>query len=218
MKTLATLLLLLALLSPSLASEKDALTLQRRAMHEIFLGDDKKLGECTATAISPHALLTADHCINDLEDEWKQWVDPPDTPHRSDTSPYSVERVEEDGADHVILLVTGPMFTATVPYSAALPVIGEQVHWVGCPDGLRGLYREGAVVGPLAAQADADIMQPVWVVQAPAIPGDSGSAVWDEDGHLVGIVSYTMPGAMMGMYRMQFSDEQIAAANSFGGK
>lgn len=194
-----------------------------KAEHWIVIGDDKEAGGCTATAIGPHALLTAQHCDVDAPDgsEIKIFVDVDGKPRYSTPTPYAIVAKKFDGSDHMILLLSGPTFQDVMPYVTAPPLQGESVLWWGNPAGVRDMLREGYVMGASPAPvppSGADI-QTLWYVDAPSIPGDSGSAVVDAtDGHLVCIVTFGInDGEFMGCFALRFTPDQIAAAQAFGG-
>lgn len=58
--------------------------------------------------------------------------------------------------------------------------IGEPVCTVGTPNGIRGEYTCGAVT---------NIVDDTIVMDARVLPGNSGGAVWNEKGRVIGIVS-----------------------------
>lgn len=202
-------------------------SIQHQAMHEIvMLFTDEETGKeqgalCTAYAVGPHTLMTAQHCDVGAKEVY---VDPVSRDTVKDhTSPhFEIVDKEFDREDHMLLDLKGENFKATIDnrgYTATgvrAPVQGEMIHWWGNPAGIRDQYREGRVMG----QAKWDVQESpdndpidgpsVWLVEAPAIGGDSGSAVFGEDGRLVGIVTFSIAGGhVMGMFPIQFSPEQI---------
>lgn len=60
------------------------------------------------------------------------------------------------------------------------PKIGDRVRFIGNPQGVPNVYREGYV-----AQVTDDLI----VVDTIVCKGDSGSALWDDAGRIVGIVN-----------------------------
>jgi serine protease Do len=64
------------------------------------------------------------------------------------------------------------------------PRVGERIFSLPCPAGNRGAARIGVVDDPPALVNG----QPLWQVNLPVSPGDSGSPVFDADGRLVGMV------------------------------
>src|SRR6185437_16536017 len=104
------------------------------------------------------------------------------------------------------------------PVEFAAPQQGENILWWGNPGGIRDQLREGYVMGVQPAPVpEQQYQQPMWMVDAPAIPGDSGSAVLDANtGAIVGVVTYGInDGEFMGFFPMHFSAAQMAAAEAW---
>lgn len=189
-----------------------------RAMHWIVTRDLKSAAGCTATAIAPHALLTAEHC--DLKDApgAKLFIDRGD-PQYSEATQYRITGKLFDGSDHMILLVSGPQFNDVLPYSTEEPAQMEHVLFWGNPGGIPDQFREGYVMGSEPAPVPFQkTLQRMWLVATPTIPGDSGSAVIDEtDGKIVGIVTYGVNGGeFAGIFELHFTPGQIAQAQAYG--
>lgn len=218
---IASLLLTLTFLLPAWGSVPEAAArwdVAHRAMHWIVTRDLKDAKGCTATAIAPHALLTAEHC--DLKDSpgAKLFIDTGD-PMYSEATQYRITAKIFDGSDHMILLVSGPAFNAVLPYELEEPQQAEDVIWWGNPAGIPDQLREGYVMGQMPGVPPFQkAAQRMWLVGAPAIPGDSGSAVIDANtGHLVGVVTYAINGGeLMGMFELHFTPGQIAQAKTYG--
>lgn len=179
---------------------------------------------CTAYAVGPHTLMTAQHC--DVGSA-TVFVDPisREAVKQHQSPEYQIVDKEFDHEDHMLLDLKGANFKATIEArgyvkdGVRLPKQGERIHWWGNPGGQRDQYREGVVMGAAAwnvedSPENEKIDGPVvYFVEAPAIGGDSGSAVFGEDGHVVGIVTFSLAGGhVMGMFPVQFSPEQIQNA------
>lgn len=188
-----------------------------RAMHWIVTRDVKQGAGCTATAIAPHALLTAEHCNLKDSPGAKLFLDRA-APLYDEATQYRITGKLFDGSDHMILLVSGPAFTDVLPYNPEDPQQAENVVWWGNPGGTPDQLREGYVMGNEPAPVpEQNYAQRMWIVDAVAIPGDSGSAVIDaEDGRIVGIVTYGISGQFMGMFELHFTAGQIAQAQAYG--
>lgn len=119
-------------------------------------------GTCSATAIAPHAILTATHCFNNGE---------------APQSPTVVRRLD-DGNDHTLLIVADDLGASA--RFAEMPKPGTIVHILGNPGDLRALYAEGTVAGTYNGNA---------LLNLPIFYGDSGAAVFDGNGRIVGMVS-----------------------------
>lgn len=202
-------------------------------MHWIVTENDEKAAGCTAYAIAPHALLTAEHCdLKDVDEDGnplddsphKLFIDRDGKPNYAEWTPYQIVGKEFDGSDHMILLVSGPAFRNVINYDPATyqpPVQGEHVMTWGNPEGIRDEYREGYVMGvlhstPVPFQKEA---QDCWLVDERAMPGDSGSAIFDAtDGHIVAIVTYGIADGMFtGAFALHFTPGQVSVAKAFKG-
>jgi trypsin len=200
---------------------------QHQSMHEIVMtftdADGKHGALCTAYAVGPHTLMTAEHC--DVKSD-SVFVDPISLHEirENKISPIKIVDREFDGQDHMLLDLDGINFAHTVEvrgYSAngpRLPIQGEHIHWWGNPGGMRDQYREGIVTGVIPWNANDDSPEgqhiegpSLFLVQAAVIGGDSGSAVFGDDGRVVGIVTFGIDdGQIMGMFPVQFTPSQIA--------
>lgn len=123
-------------------------------------------GLCSGTPIGPDSLLTAKHC-----GEGGRLVSVNGSPvkvigygDRADTATYRVEGVT--------FKRWGRMGREPKP--------GDRIRFIGNPMGVKNVYREGYVVlvTPTQIAIDAIICK-----------GDSGSALWDDKGRIVGIVN-----------------------------
>ena len=199
-------------------------TLQQKAQHlVIFLnekGEDD--GLCTATAIGPHAILTAEHCNKG---------DNPDTEITLDLSMEHRNLVSEfyDGRDHEIYLLDGPAFKNYLRPDELIEVApvraDEKVFIYG--DGL-GSYPPRRVDGQVDNDSNAidfsDVdqeLQAVWYTMA-VVPGDSGSAIYASDGRVVGLVTYGIdstsrksPSKRVVGFALGFSEKVITRAHTF---
>ena len=117
-------------------------------------------GTCSGTAVSPHAILTATHCFTGRLEG------------------LTVVRRLDDGNDHTLLIVT-QAFRARAGL-APMPNLGVNVHILGNPGDLRHIYASGTVAGKF----DGDTL-----LNLPIYYGDSGAAVLDDAGHVVGVIS-----------------------------
>lgn len=232
-KTLSLLLSLIFLfpLTGAARSVDQHYAKQHRAMHWIVTEDDHDAYGCTATAIGPHALVTAEHCDMKAVDEDGTpqdgspilfFVDPLGKPdYLTAKTPYKIQAKAFDGRDHMILFVSGPAFKDIVPWTTMEPSQGETVAWFGNPAGIRDMFREGYVMGVQSAPVPFHMKeQPLFLVAAGAVPGDSGSLVFDEKtGKIVGIVTYGVnDGQFMGMFALRFDASQILAAQLYDGR
>lgn len=124
-------------------------------------------GVCSATAVGSRSLLTAAHCI---KEGVKVII--------IDGSLYGVMHVEVDGQDHAIVVVT-----KTFPEYAKrglAPKVGDRIHWMGQPMGIRNVYGEGIVAGEFQGRT---------LVDGNWWKGCSGAGLMNDKGELVGVVS-----------------------------
>ena len=159
--------------------------------------------ECSATAIGPHALLTASHC----ECATNKIV--------VDGVYAQIVGTLRDEEDHTIYLLTGITFQEW--YAEPLPVdlplsVGDEVLIFGNPVPFRDMLRHAYVSGtdgpgPSIMFLDGNIRN-----------GDSGAGVFSPDGKLLGVVSVNaMAGNNIyaGIYPMKFTESQIKQAREF---
>lgn len=123
-------------------------------------------GLCSATAVGPNVILTAKHCLTGslvlLGGE-----------------PVRLLESRQIGPD-MMLVTVDRTFDSWAQWSDRAPLQGESIYYWGNPSGLPDIYRIGYVAG---FRGDA-ILADVEVGQ-----GDSGAAVFDRSGRIVGIVS-----------------------------
>lgn len=197
-------------------------------MHEIFMVERDASGkivdgdECTAYAVGPHTLLTAEHCnlkTNTI------YVDPASGAAVKQGVAQASEILdrEYDHEDHMLLDITGVDFTdVAVITPGRVPVQGEHVYFWGNPGGVRDMYREGVVMGSVPYDKDnakrdegVDVVGPVmYMIQMPTIPGDSGSAVFSaSDNAILGIVTFGIDnGQIAGIFPIEFTGAQLVQA------
>ena len=202
---------------------------QHAAMHVIVMVErdqDGKVvrgGLCTAYAVGPHTLLTAQHC--DAKSN-AVYVDTNDKTaiKENRVMSYTITDKLYDGHDHMLLDVSGVYFKDTIQLSdhVRTPVQGEHTYTWGNPAGIRDQYREGVVTGVLPSLAhdndggdDDDEMKipdaPLYLIQEPSVGGDSGEAIFGEhDGQLIGITTFGIfDGQFVGAYAIVFNQAQI---------
>jgi hypothetical protein len=120
---------------------------------------------CSATAVAPDAIETAQHCLK--------------RPLVSINGvPASVVRSELVAEDRLRVVVSGVRFKHWA--RLARPVVGERVRWWGQPRGLPFVYRRGYI----AVVADDGLL-----IAGTICPGDSGSGLFNNAGDLVGVIS-----------------------------
>lgn len=177
----------------------------RKTTHEIV--EHTILGggaQCSATAIGPHALLTASHCEQPTS---KITVD--------EDEDVKVLGLVRDGRDHTIYILD-VTFKFWSPVVARSPEIGEDVFIFGNPGQFDDILRKGYVANVL--EADHEIPERV-ILDMNGWYGDSGAAVFDSDGNIIGVVSIVLVQnkgevnqKFMGCIGLGFSKEVLEAA------
>ena len=163
---------------------------------------------CSATAIGKHAVLTASHC-------------------EAPTDSLLVDRVYvtvvdrlRDGADHTILLLKGIEFKDVATVVQRDLEIGEEFFLFGNPGRYINLFRKGVLAGSWNDPKEVPPRK-VYIVDLNGYQGDSGAALFDSCGVVVGIISLRLseegetPMIMMGALPLQFSVEQMLRAKEF---
>jgi S1-C subfamily serine protease len=143
-------------------------------------------GHCSGTAVGPHLVLSAEHCWGN----GNQLV-------AINGREAHVTKMVKDGRDHVLVRVS-VKFDRWARMAPHHPKQGDRVRWIGNPTSLRHQYREGYVTGVDGGQM---------LLDARLFGGDSGSGVFDDHGHVVGVVS-----AMRRWQTLQGMSMQLAVA------
>ena len=192
-------------------------TPQERSSHEVvfYYGGTKAL--CTATAIAPHALLTAGHCISEAGD-----LD--DVTFMLDhvLMRYTILKVLADHRDHVIIFTNGPAFTRIAPYLTRSPKMGEVTYLYGFGGGIYpALKKVGSVIDEYDP-SEIDASAGMFYMNTQIIPGDSGAVVYGLDSKMLGLITYLVPGDFdnKGLFetadfQLNFTPEQISEALTF---
>ena len=220
-KMLACTLLLLAaglkFEAPAAAPEQPptAIEKQHSATHKISfldMGDDPKapidkMAHCSATAVGPHALLTAQHCFADMN---TLFLDN----DRNQAVVISAALI--DGHDHVIYIVQAT-FESYASIEERDLVTGEPVHQWGAPEDLSDVYRGGYFRDLRNPKQDnlsfLISFDQVQRFVLPDYPGDSGAGIFDASGHIVAVVTGGH-GATEYSPLLSFTPEQIDIATT----
>ena len=186
----------LALVSQAFAGSSPTLTTARL---------DFDYGTCSGTVVGPQTILTAGHCLKEEENELGFEEPPPDT-MKVDGYKVTILAVVFDEADHA-LVKTDFVFKDWSKISRPPPV-SAVVHYWGNPDGISHVYREGYVTS---------YTHGAMVMDVNGFFGDSGSGIFDEDGDLVGVMSFIqikkyngLLFRLMGAYPLEFTPLQYA--------
>jgi Trypsin len=188
---IAALLVVAALFVSVGCTKSQPVTPQQKAEHLVMFyeSDGKTLsGSCTATAIGPAAFMTAEHC-NDGDEPYEI------VSFDMSTRKLHLLAVTSDGRDHVIYLLTESVFSNIVdvvpgPYNLKE---GSNVHIYGC--GGRKypcVLKEGALTGINYQISAVDELSQYANYSISVIDGDSGSAIFSDDGKIVALVTYSI--------------------------
>lgn len=159
-------------------------------------------GMCTVTAIGPHAVMTAEHC----DGSGTVQIDKQDA---------QVEGTLLDGNDHEILLLRGITFKDYLSVSLGPVYQGEHVHLYGNPldiDGMTNMYREGYVMGEHSVDDKEAI-----IMNLLAAGGDSGSAILNDQGQVITLVTGGYGPVVVYSYPLAFSPDQLNKARAYEG-
>ena len=188
-------------------------TAEQRTSHMVTFFDEKgkKLGDCTSTAIGPNAFLTADHCNDEGEGKLVSFD--------LSTEKHILIAHAEDNRDHVIYLFFGSPFTHIETVKTKAAVVGETVTIYG---NIRGEYpaipRYGKVI-ECDDYSELDVAAGEACYSLKVDHGDSGSAVFNTKGEIVGLVTYASEednGSTSAIgFSLNFDAQHINAARAF---
>lgn len=163
---------------------------QHAATHHIHMDNVLEGAGCSATAVGPHTLLTAGHCLI------------PSREITIDSDTAKVVSVDFDSNDHLLIRVD-QTFKAYLPISPRALAEDETVHMWGNPGRSRDVYR----IGKFERVEDGTLN----LFLMPGGPGDSGSGIFDVNGKLVAVLSVGNQSGEVGGFAIDFTPEQIAA-------
>lgn len=219
MKRLFAILFTLVLCATTAGAGSDSLNGRQRkeeaASHRItMIGTDGPNGWCSATAVGDHVLLTAQHCV---VDEQTGKVNTVAIEIGIAPYPFVISKIIFDGRDHVLIVLPTAKFKDVDTLRTAEPKIGDYIYLFGHPRAeIPSFYREGNVVAVYPApNGDMDIDAPLWIIDVRIAPGDSGSAIRNKKGAIVGCLTYGIslpPASFGGFYSLNFTPEQLQEA------
>ncbi len=157
--------------------------------------------KCSGVWISKHYMLTAHHCVADEQRT--------DVLARSDygasmskvVEAWEAEVVKVDAINDLAIVKVGlPSEHETAALAWYGPTAGDTVHVVGHTMGLPWSYSAGVVGAvrtmPNVDEHDVEVVQ----VASAASFGNSGGGVYNADGELVGICSFTMQNTQLSFF------------------
>jgi V8-like Glu-specific endopeptidase len=158
------------------------------AHHLVFENRTDK-DSCSATAVAPHTLLTAAHCMigTDVLN-----VDGKNT---------AILATIYDGQDHELIVVDAE-FKFFLPIEQRPPYAGEHVRCFGFPGGrLEMVPRDGRF----------DVIDDeLFVFVLPVYPGDSGAGILSDGNTVIAVVSLGDKRANAAAFPLSFTSDQLA--------
>jgi hypothetical protein len=158
---------------------------------------------CSATAIGPSVILTATHCerpggvLSILRYGSPSY------------QPVEVVSVIRDKADHSVLFLKGIVFEKYARFTGEHPEIGQVVYVLGFPDVANFQYRMGIVASMDVKGLPIFDGLPSFLVGILSYVGDSGSAIFDDNGDIVGVVSFGTPHLALGALMFRFTADEL---------
>jgi len=154
---------------------------------------------CSGVWVAPDAILTAAHCVDDLDGSTVRYSTREDVVHLGDLELVNtrVAIVEATDDAHDLALLRAQFPGTMTPHGVASVSSGplnpgDAVYTMGQPHGLWWSYSSGEI----AAIRFFDAPPAIWWVQttAPISPGSSGCGLFDGSGRLVGIAHGSFTG------------------------
>ena len=216
MKKFLLFLAILCISLPALAISP-AVVKAHKASYQIGQETISEKSICSATAIGPHALLTATHCELQSDDLYIR---------DQDGSPFTVLARIRDGYDHTILLLKGVTFADYVSVDQKSINVTDEIFTIGNPGKWEDIYQRGYVAGlkidKSMAAAVGEGSPPEVLIDIQAFPGESGAGIFNTEGALVDVLSgdetQTKDGASIALavaYLLAFKPEDLARAVAF---
>lgn len=164
---------------------------------------------CSATAIGPHAIITATHCelpskVIAVRVGGKATV-------------CTIAGRARDDFDHTIYLLNDITFTDYVDVGPPFAVADDIFMW-GNPGDWQDVFQRGYIAG-IYSQPEKPVE---WLIDVQAFPGESGAGIFSPDGKLVGVLTAYEEQDKKGIninlamaYQLHFSDEAYATARTW---
>lgn len=185
------------------------MSLEQKASHMIsYLNEDgRETALCTGTAIGRHLLLTASHCNDGARKDVSSAIKLDYSDHH-----YHILNMIDDDRDHQIYRIDGPAFVNIVPFIIATPMAGDSVHFYGFGEGVYPSSLRSGRVRANEDPSDINFQTKFFLYDLLAYHGDSGSAIYNQDNQIVGLVSYGIVWyghEKTGSYAIGFTQKQI---------
>src|ERR1039458_1395373 len=162
-------------------TQSTSFTDQQKVSHMVKFMGAKGSDLCTATAIGPHAFLTAKHCNASGIKTVRLDMSMED---------HNVVGWTDDKRDHLIVLIEGTPFTDYETVKLAQRVyLGDTVTFYGIDEGYYPARAHYGKVVDCHDPSDVDASAGQLCFHIEVYPGDSGSAVYNVRGEIVGLLS-----------------------------
>jgi hypothetical protein len=115
--------------------------------------------------------------------------------------------------------VTFKHFIAYDPDDYKPAMVGDRYYLWGNPSLIADQYREGYISGTLIPPNNEGVMlsPKIMLISGPVVGGDSGSAIFAEDGRVVGTLTWGIDGGLFGgFYPLAFTKQQVLQAEGLG--
>lgn len=158
------------------------------------------VNSCSGTLVAPDLVLTAKHCLKKDQKEGtaEQIFYRGAKPIKTDTYRYDlvaldVDKDDKEIADLALLRLRTKLPNAVAPIACREPVRGETIYAVGNSFGTEyASVTKGIVSSITRSYKDIDLEgndtdHALIQLSAPIAPGNSGGALYDEQGELIGV-------------------------------
>lgn len=175
------------------AATKAPYSATEKTTHRLELDTAQGAVICSGTAVNAYVILTAAHCLPEANESINIKIN---------GRVAKVLKYAKDGNDHVMIKVD-IAFGHAAKFAANPVAKGDVIHFFGNPGGEDQLFRTGHVSG---WRPDGKA-----ILDINAWTGDSGAAVFNEDGRIVGVMSAVLGQNIFklgSMYPMAFTPEQ----------
>lgn len=187
-------------------------TKEQRASHMVQFFDKhgSELGQCSATAVGPHAFLTAYHC-DEHEKATQVTFD-------LATEKHDIVDGAIDNRDHIIFLVTGTPFVNAEEVHQASAKVGDNVVFYGDGEETYPPQPKYGTVLNCYDPSDIDEASGIACFTTHPLEGDSGSAIYNSKGEIVSLLTYGAPDGTSVGFALNFPVEVLEKAKTFDGK
>ena len=166
---------------------------------------------CSGTVLAQSTILSAAHCFRDEDPLAELFGGAPARPLPTemlvDGYRVYIETIVFDDADHALVKVIF-RFKEHATLAHQRPPVGARVHYWGNAAKLSNTYREGYVTSYVHGEMQMDVN---------GFFGDSGAGLFDDDGDVVGVLSYLsyrkhegLGFKLMGDYPLEFTPLQYS--------